>query len=194
MGSNPIPSASESVVESSGPSPNCVKTVPQAAPPEKEAAMPRRTNHEGTFRRRGNSGQVGVQIAGHRHWASAPTRAEAPRKLQELLERHYRGQLSPPSRMTLSDRSVEPATLGLAGLPMLWAALAGGTATGTGARRSGGRRGPNYRFWAGSAGLDAPTLRPKHVGSRVTAPPTSDDSFRQCAACVKTIDQAIRPK
>jgi len=42
--------------------------------------MPRRTNHEGTFRRRGNSGQVGVQIAGHRHWASAPTRGSRPVK------------------------------------------------------------------------------------------------------------------
>ena len=35
----------------------------QDRPSQKEAAMPRRTNHEGTFRRRGNSWQVGVQIA-----------------------------------------------------------------------------------------------------------------------------------
>ena len=65
--------------------------------------MPRRANHEGTYRRKGRGWQASIRIAGKRYWVSGRTRRECQEKLQGLLERHRRGQLAPPTRLTLRE-------------------------------------------------------------------------------------------
>ncbi len=65
--------------------------------------MPRRANHEGTYRRKGRGWQASIRIAGRRYWVSGATRRECQEKLQGLLERYHRGQLAPPSRLTLGE-------------------------------------------------------------------------------------------
>jgi len=42
-------------------------------------------------------------LSGHRYYVYAPTRAECRQQLLALLERHRRGQLTPPQRLTLQD-------------------------------------------------------------------------------------------
>ncbi|MDT7944579.1 MAG: site-specific integrase [Dehalococcoidia bacterium] len=42
-------------------------------------------------------------LSGRRYYVYAPTRAECRQKLLALLERHRRGQLTPPQRLTLQD-------------------------------------------------------------------------------------------
>jgi integrase len=42
-------------------------------------------------------------LSGRRYYVYAPTRAECRQKLLALLERHQRGQLTPPQRLTLQD-------------------------------------------------------------------------------------------
>jgi integrase len=56
----------------------------------------RRGNHEGSLRRRGGTWEGAIVLSGRRYYVYAPSRAECPQKLLTLLERHRRGQLSPP--------------------------------------------------------------------------------------------------
>jgi integrase len=63
----------------------------------------RRGNHEGSLRRRGGTWEGAIMLSGRRYYVYAPTRAECRQKLLALLERHRRGQLTPPQRLTLQD-------------------------------------------------------------------------------------------
>ncbi len=65
--------------------------------------MRRRGNHEGTYRPRNGYWEASVRLAGRRYWVTGKTRRECREKLQALLERHRRGQLAPPSRLTLGE-------------------------------------------------------------------------------------------
>jgi len=65
--------------------------------------MPRRGNHEGTYRRKGRGWQAAIRLGGHRYWVSGRTRRECQEKLLALIERHRRGQLAPPLRLTLGE-------------------------------------------------------------------------------------------
>jgi len=65
--------------------------------------MPRRGNHEGTYRRKGRGWQAAIRLGGHRYWVSGRTRRECQEKLLTLIERHRRGQLAPPLRLTLGE-------------------------------------------------------------------------------------------
>ena len=83
--------------------------VPKWCPPPpprdlgQREAMPRRGNHEGTFRRKGRGWQGAIRIGGHRYWVSGRTRRECQDKLLALLMRHRQGQLAQPSRFTLAE-------------------------------------------------------------------------------------------
>jgi integrase len=65
--------------------------------------MPRRGNHEGTYRRKGRGWQAAIRLGGQRYWVSGRTRRECQEKLLALIERHRRGQLAPPLRLTLGE-------------------------------------------------------------------------------------------
>jgi integrase len=63
----------------------------------------RRGNHEGSLRRRGGTWEGAIMLSGRRYYVYAPTKAECRQKLLALLERHRRGQLTPPQKLTLQD-------------------------------------------------------------------------------------------
>lgn len=66
--------------------------------------MARRGNHEGTIRQRADGTWEGaVQIDGQRHWLRAHTQAEARRGIADLRTTHARGELVPPSRVTVAE-------------------------------------------------------------------------------------------
>ena len=70
--------------------------------------MPRRTNHEGSIRRRDDGGwEASISFDGQRYYARGKTRAEALRALGDVKQEHSRGELVPPSRVTVGEHLAE---------------------------------------------------------------------------------------
>lgn len=65
--------------------------------------MKRRGNHEGSYRRRNAYWEASVRLAGQRYYVTGRTRRECQERLLLLLERHRRGALAPPSRLSLGE-------------------------------------------------------------------------------------------